>query len=125
MTLTIFSCHVLIKFSVASKQQNVFGDALRWYVPQGIKAWMNARGCQNVVELSWWDEHIHSPESGFKMVATPCQHWCKRTATDTNKFYLEPKTKLAEEAAKQGLKKDEFVTVSHGEIRVFGAENQQ
>ena len=46
---------------------------------------MNARGCQNVVELSWWDEHIHSPESGFKMVATPCQHWCKRTATDTNK----------------------------------------
>lgn len=190
-----------------------FGDSLTWYVPQGMKSWMNARGCQNVVELSWWDEHIHSKESGFKMVATPCQHWCKRTATDTNKvlwsswcvlgpkhkfyfsgdtgycagfsqigrkygpftlatipigaynprsflkpqhtnpeeavmihkdikaqnsvgihwgtftltleFYLEPKTLLAEEAEKHGLKKEEFVTVSHGEIKVFGAESEQ
>ncbi|GFR77045.1 N-acyl-phosphatidylethanolamine-hydrolyzing phospholipase D-like [Elysia marginata] len=66
-----------------------FGNSLKWYVPQGMKPWMNARGCQNVVELSWWEEHEHSPESGFKMVATPCQHWSKRTATDTNKVVKE------------------------------------
>ena len=40
-------------------------------------------------------------------------------------FYMEPKTKLAEEAQKQGLKKDDFITVYHGEIKVIGSENQE
>ncbi|GFO28855.1 N-acyl-phosphatidylethanolamine-hydrolyzing phospholipase d [Plakobranchus ocellatus] len=189
-----------------------FGDDLRWYVPQGMKKWMNDQGCKNVVELSWWNEHIHSSDSGFKMVSTPCQHWSKRTLRDDNmalwsswcvlgpkhrfyfsgdtgycatfsqigqkygpftlatipigaynprwflkpqhvdpgeavmihreikaqksigihwgtftlsfEHYLEPREKLAEEAQKQGLKKDEFVTVAHGEVKIFGAQSE-
>ncbi|XP_059153637.1 N-acyl-phosphatidylethanolamine-hydrolyzing phospholipase D-like [Physella acuta] len=60
-----------------------FGDSLRWYVPVGLKSWMNSCGCTNVVELSWWEEHTH--ESGVKFVSTPSQHWCKRTVWDDNK----------------------------------------
>ncbi|XP_005109823.1 N-acyl-phosphatidylethanolamine-hydrolyzing phospholipase D [Aplysia californica] len=63
-----------------------FGESLRWYVPMGLKEWMNQSGCQNVVELTWWQENIYEgPKGNIKFVCTPCQHWCKRTATDDNK----------------------------------------
>ncbi|XP_059140715.1 N-acyl-phosphatidylethanolamine-hydrolyzing phospholipase D-like [Physella acuta] len=62
-----------------------FGDKLRWYVPKGLKTWMSNTGCTNVVELSWWQEHIHSDQSEIRIVSTPCQHWCKRSLNDTNK----------------------------------------
>jgi N-acyl-phosphatidylethanolamine-hydrolysing phospholipase D len=59
-----------------------FGDSLRWYVPMGLKKWMNDCGCNNVVELTWWQEHSH--DSGVKFISTPCQHWCKRSLNDNN-----------------------------------------
>ncbi|KAK0063881.1 N-acyl-phosphatidylethanolamine-hydrolyzing phospholipase D [Biomphalaria pfeifferi] len=62
-----------------------YGESLTWYVPLGLKQWMNDSGCSNVIELQWWQEHLHSPESQVKMVCTPCQHWCKRTLNDDNK----------------------------------------
>ncbi|CAL1545091.1 unnamed protein product [Lymnaea stagnalis] len=70
--------------SVVSLNQR-FGENLTWYVPKGLKSWMNDSGCKNVVELSWWEEHIHSEASGVKIVNTPCQHWCKRSLNDDNK----------------------------------------
>ncbi|XP_069142022.1 N-acyl-phosphatidylethanolamine-hydrolyzing phospholipase D-like [Argopecten irradians] len=185
-----------------------FGETLWWYVPMGTRQWMLDCGCKNVVELSWWEEHKHSPNPDITFVLTPAQHWCKRTATDTNKalwgswvvkgpqrkfffagdtgycegfkqigneygpfdmaaipvgayapriamktqhvdpaeailihqdiksqnslgihwgtfkltyeFYLEPKTKLAEELRKSNLPEDCFVTITHGETRIFG-----
>ncbi|XP_060069194.1 N-acyl-phosphatidylethanolamine-hydrolyzing phospholipase D-like [Ylistrum balloti] len=184
-----------------------FGDELWWYVPMGTRRWMLDCGCKNVVELSWWEEHRHSPDQNITFCLTPSQHWCKRTATDTNKalwgswvikgpnhrfffagdtgyceafkqigeeygpfdlsaipigayapryvmksqhvdpeeavlihqdvkssnslgihwgtfkltyeFYLEPKTKLAEELKKSDLSDDCFVTLNHGETRIF------
>ncbi|XP_021344037.1 N-acyl-phosphatidylethanolamine-hydrolyzing phospholipase D-like isoform X1 [Mizuhopecten yessoensis] len=62
-----------------------FGDKLWWYVPIGTRQWMLNTGCKNVVELSWWEEHQHSPNPNIMFALTPAQHWCKRTATDTNK----------------------------------------
>ncbi|BFZ10582.1 hypothetical protein BsWGS_13621 [Bradybaena similaris] len=62
-----------------------FGDQLKWYVPMGLKKWMNDCEVKNVVELSWWQEHVPDGHSDVKIVSTPCQHWCKRTPTDTNK----------------------------------------
>ncbi|KAL4234212.1 hypothetical protein ACF0H5_005865 [Mactra antiquata] len=68
------------------KLNRKFGEKLRWYVAQGQAAWMNACGCKNVVELTWWQEHEFTKDGkSFMFVSTPAQHWCKRTATDTNK----------------------------------------
>jgi len=63
-----------------------FGSNLQWYVPMGLKSWMIARGCEKVTELTWWGEESYSgPQGDLRFVCTPCQHWTKRTATDTNK----------------------------------------
>lgn len=62
-----------------------FGSDLRWFVPLGLAHWMNAVGCENVVELDWWEENVGGEHSEISFVLTPCQHWCKRTITDDNK----------------------------------------
>lgn len=62
-----------------------FGSDLAWYVPAGTKAWMSDVGCKNVTEMSWWDEQAFRPNPSIKLACTPCQHWCKRSVTDTNK----------------------------------------
>lgn len=68
------------------KLNRKFGDTLRWYVAIGQADWMRKSGCNNVVELTWWQEHTFVKEDkSYMFVATPAQHWCKRTATDTNK----------------------------------------
>ena len=63
-----------------------FGNKLCWYVPMGLKRWMSDHGCETVVELTWWEEHVYQG-SNVKFVCTPCQHWSKRTATDDNKVW--------------------------------------
>lgn len=40
-------------------------------------------------------------------------HW--GTFALANEFYLEPKTKLAEEVKKLNLKEGSFITIEHGE----------
>ncbi|XP_076447458.1 N-acyl-phosphatidylethanolamine-hydrolyzing phospholipase D-like isoform X2 [Babylonia areolata] len=62
-----------------------FGKALRWFVPMGLKRWMRDVGCENVVEMTWWDEHEVEGTGGVRVVCTPCQHWCRRSAFDENK----------------------------------------
>uniref|UniRef100_A0A2C9KFL2 N-acetylphosphatidylethanolamine-hydrolyzing phospholipase D n=1 Tax=Biomphalaria glabrata TaxID=6526 RepID=A0A2C9KFL2_BIOGL len=62
-----------------------FGDNLCWYVPMGLKKWMNHCGCARVVEMTWWQEDMVNDELNVKIVCTPCQHWSKRTAHDENK----------------------------------------
>ncbi|XP_055332788.1 N-acyl-phosphatidylethanolamine-hydrolyzing phospholipase D-like [Paramacrobiotus metropolitanus] len=58
-----------------------FGEKLRWYVPEGTAQWMRGNGCENVVEMNWWDENI-LPGTDVTFAFTPSQHWCKRTAFD-------------------------------------------
>lgn len=68
------------------KLNRKFGDRLCWYVATGQADWMRKSGCQNVVELTWWQEHtLVKGDKSYMFAATPAQHWCKRTATDTNK----------------------------------------
>ncbi|KAK3610571.1 hypothetical protein CHS0354_009011 [Potamilus streckersoni] len=63
-----------------------FGDSLRWYAPIGIGSWLKGYGVNNVVELSWWEEDRFTKKAKtFIFACVPAQHWCKRTAIDTNK----------------------------------------
>ena len=74
----------------------------RRFVGLGTRAWMVDVGvaAQQVVELDWWQEACGAPVRAvcdgvqhtlvkdgktFTFAFTPAQHWCKRTATDTNK----------------------------------------
>jgi len=66
-----------------------FGDKIHWFVPMGLLKWMTDCGCENVVELEWWDERSHpkfaDKSKAVKFVFTPAQHWCRRGLNDTNK----------------------------------------
>ena len=66
-----------------------FGSNLRWFVAQGQASWMRNCGCDNVVELNWWDEYRHEKDGKeYVFACTPSQHWCQRTAFDRNKVCI-------------------------------------
>ncbi|XP_021343926.1 N-acyl-phosphatidylethanolamine-hydrolyzing phospholipase D-like [Mizuhopecten yessoensis] len=69
------------------KLNEKFGEKLVWYVPKGIKTWMESMGCGNVVELSWWEEHpdCNDQKEDVTFALTPAQHWSGRTLLDTNR----------------------------------------
>ncbi|KAF8791304.1 N-acyl-phosphatidylethanolamine-hydrolyzing like protein [Argiope bruennichi] len=46
---------------------------------------MQQVGCENVVELDWWEENCVPEHSDTFFVFTPAQHWSKRTIADDNK----------------------------------------
>uniref|UniRef100_A0A9L0TMR5 N-acyl-phosphatidylethanolamine-hydrolyzing phospholipase D n=1 Tax=Equus caballus TaxID=9796 RepID=A0A9L0TMR5_HORSE len=62
-----------------------FGNELRWFVPLGLLDWMQKCGCENVIELDWWEENCVPGRDKVTFVLTPSQHWCKRTLMDDNK----------------------------------------
>ncbi|KAK3102088.1 hypothetical protein FSP39_008636 [Pinctada imbricata] len=62
-----------------------YGDKLWWYVPMGTKLWMTEAGCNNVVELSWWEEAHHPGKENIMFACTPTQHWSNRSPFDSNK----------------------------------------
>ncbi|CAJ0950662.1 unnamed protein product [Ranitomeya imitator] len=62
-----------------------FGTELRWFVPLGLLNWMQSCGCENVIELDWWEQNCVPGHDEVTFVFTPCQHWCKRTPFDDNK----------------------------------------
>ncbi|XP_075064849.1 N-acyl-phosphatidylethanolamine-hydrolyzing phospholipase D-like isoform X1 [Mixophyes fleayi] len=62
-----------------------FGNELRWFVPLGLLNWMQSCGCENVIELDWWEQNCVPGHDEVAFVFTPCQHWCKRTPKDDNK----------------------------------------
>ncbi|XP_066524519.1 N-acyl-phosphatidylethanolamine-hydrolyzing phospholipase D [Hoplias malabaricus] len=70
--------------SVASLNSR-FGAELRWFVPLGLLDWMRKNGCENVIELDWWEENCVPGHDSITFVCTPAQHWCKRTPTDDNR----------------------------------------
>ena len=64
-------------------------SSLRWLaqhrrplivVPLGLKAWLEARGVANVVELDWWQSHFAG--AGVEIICTPAQHWSSRWPWD-------------------------------------------
>ncbi|MBN3298358.1 N-acyl-phosphatidylethanolamine-hydrolyzing phospholipase D isoform X2 [Amia ocellicauda] len=70
--------------SVAALNER-FGSELRWFVPLGLLDWMQKSGCENVIELDWWEENCVPGHDEVTFVCTPAQHWCKRTPTDDNR----------------------------------------
>lgn len=58
-----------------------FGDALRFFVPLGLKPWFQDRGINSVSEMDWWDE---VRINGVRIVFTPVQHWSQRTLWNRN-----------------------------------------
>jgi len=52
----------------------------RFIVPLGLKAWLEARGVANVVELDWWQNHWAG--EGLEIISTPAQHWSSRSPWD-------------------------------------------
>lgn len=57
------------------------GDALRFFVPLGLKPWFLERGIDNVSEMDWWDE---VQLGKLHIVFTPVQHWSQRTLWNRN-----------------------------------------
>jgi len=51
----------------------------RFFVPLGLRAWLEERGITNVVELDWWES---AEFRGLTFVCTPAQHSSGRTLTD-------------------------------------------
>uniref|UniRef100_A0A8C7WNW2 N-acyl-phosphatidylethanolamine-hydrolyzing phospholipase D n=1 Tax=Oryzias sinensis TaxID=183150 RepID=A0A8C7WNW2_9TELE len=70
--------------SVASLNAR-FGGDLRWFVPLGLMDWLAKTGCENVIELDWWEENCVPGHDDVTFVCTPSQHWSKRTPWDDNK----------------------------------------
>ncbi|XP_051911475.1 N-acyl-phosphatidylethanolamine-hydrolyzing phospholipase D isoform X1 [Hippocampus zosterae] len=62
-----------------------FGAELRWFVPLGLMDWLAKAGCENVIELDWWEENCVPAHDEVTFVCTPSQHWSKRSAVDDNK----------------------------------------
>lgn len=48
-------------------------------VPLGVKPWFTSLGITNVIEMDWWDQHLHK---GVEFNFTPVQHWSARSLGD-------------------------------------------
>lgn len=76
-----------LDFNTVHQLNARFEDSLRWFVPLGLSHWMERMGCEDVVELDWWQSgHLAAGgDNDISFVFTPAQHWCKRTISDDNK----------------------------------------
>lgn len=54
---------------------------LKWFVPVGVKAFMESCQCKNVEECEWWKGHSHK---NVRFTFVPAQHWSKRGLMDDN-----------------------------------------
>jgi N-acyl-phosphatidylethanolamine-hydrolysing phospholipase D len=75
-----------------------FGQELTWFVPLGMKSWMDGCGIHKVVELSWWEEQsLQLRGQEVKFACVPAAHWSNRGVMDQNKvlffsFFSENET---------------------------------
>ncbi|KAL5013688.1 hypothetical protein ScPMuIL_007958 [Solemya velum] len=74
-------CDHLDKASVKQLNEK-YGDNLKWYAPLGLKSWLNTNGCNNVIQMDWWQEEEFSTEKRTKFCCVPSQHWSKRGPID-------------------------------------------
>jgi N-acyl-phosphatidylethanolamine-hydrolysing phospholipase D len=60
-------------------QSAAAGRPTLFLVPLGLKSWFASRGITQVVEMDWWDSHVHR---GVEFHFTPVQHWSARGPGD-------------------------------------------
>ena len=64
---------------------------IHWFVPTGLKDWMNQTGVTaNVNEYEWWNgkeitKTANDKTAKMKFVFTPTKHWCNRGLFDRNR----------------------------------------
>jgi len=82
-------CFLVVVFFQSSSVVDLnkrFGSGLTWFVPSGMKSWMVASGCENVKELSWWqEEDLEVRGRKINFACVPAVHWSNRGITDRNK----------------------------------------
>ncbi|CAC5389125.1 NAPEPLD [Mytilus coruscus] len=67
----------------AVKKLNTRFSKIKWYVPEGTGSWFRGYHCQNVKEMTWWDEDVLSEEKkDVRFCCVPAQHWSQRTPLD-------------------------------------------
>jgi N-acyl-phosphatidylethanolamine-hydrolysing phospholipase D len=71
----------LDRASVARLNERSNGRTL-FLVPLGLKPWFEQQGIRQVIELDWWDRHVHA---GVEFRLVPVQHWSARALDDRNK----------------------------------------
>src|SRR3546814_13670444 len=61
---------------------------IQYYAPLGIGRWLIQEGvsAKNVAELDWWDEAAFQ---NMKVVATPLQHWGRRSRSEERRVGKE------------------------------------
>lgn len=57
------------------------GERTTFFVPLGLKEWFLNLGITNVIEMDWWEEREFD---GLRIIATPMQHWGKRSPFSRN-----------------------------------------
>ncbi|VDI82417.1 N-acyl-phosphatidylethanolamine-hydrolysing phospholipase D, partial [Mytilus galloprovincialis] len=68
----------------AVQKLNTRFSQIKWFVPEGLESWFRGYNCQNVTEMTWWDEaSIERPD--VKICCVPAQHSSQRTPTDAMK----------------------------------------
>ncbi|CAG2244715.1 NAPEPLD [Mytilus edulis] len=74
-----------LEHDAVEKLNTKFQD-IKWYVPEGTGSWFERYNCQNVKEMTWWDEDdVKIGGKEVKFCCVPAQHWSQRTATDAMK----------------------------------------
>lgn len=77
------------------------------FVPLGLMDWLMKMGCENVIELDWWEENCVPGYDDITFVCTPSQHWSRRTALDENKvlhlFHVHHTSGLARTGYSQNI----------------------
>lgn len=72
------------------------------FVPLGLMDWLVKMGCENVIELDWWEENCVPGHDDVTFVCTPSQHWSKRTALDDNKVTVALRLKAPPRSSSTG-----------------------
>jgi len=71
----------LDKGSILNLYHREEGNNTRFFVPLGMKKWFENIGVHTSIEMDWWDEY---EIDSLKIIATPMQHWGKRSPFSRN-----------------------------------------
>jgi len=81
--------HVLISHShydhLDAPTIRALGNAVRYWVPEGLSRWFSRRGLSHCQELSWWQTADLS--DAVKIHCVPAQHGSARTLFDRNRTH--------------------------------------